>query len=74
MKVGDLLKVGFAEGDYYGILLGFYPYNHEDIGRSCKVGDYKILFCDGEVVMYSQSSLDFDEVTMEVISPGSSIG
>ena len=63
MKVGDLVKVGFAEGDYYGILLGFYPYTHEDMG-----GDYKILFCDGEVVTYSQSNLDFDEVTMEVMS------
>ena len=68
MKVGDLIKVGFAEGDYHGILLGFYPYNPDDLGRACMGGDYKILFCDGEVVMYSQSALDFDEVTMEVIS------
>ena len=68
MQPGDLVRVSFAEGDYYGILLGFYPYNQEDIGRSCEGGDYKILFCDGEVVMYSQSSLDFDEVTMEVMS------
>ena len=68
MKVGDLIKVGFAEGDYYGILVGFYPYDPDDLGRVCTVGDYKILFCDGEVVMYSQSAFDYDEVTMEVVS------
>ena len=63
MKVGDLIKVGFAEGNYHGILLGFYPYKQTD-----KAGDYRILFRDGEVILFSQDTLDWEGVTMELVS------
>ena len=64
MKAGDLVKVEFpGPADYYGIILGFYPYIHAEYG-----GDYKILFCDGEVALFTQDTIDYEKITIEVIS------
>ena len=63
MRVGDLVKVHFAEGAYYGMLLHLDPYPPPSLGH-----DWTILFCDGDIETYSQQALDFDEIRVEVVN------
>ena len=64
MKVGDLVKLGFAEGVYYAIVIGSdHPPSYPD--RL----EWTMLFCDGDVETYTQESFDWGELKMmEVIS------
>ena len=64
MKVGDLVKLGFAEGVYYALVVGSYhPPSYPD--RL----EWTVLFCDDSAVQtYTQESFDMGDLEMEVIS------
>ena len=63
MKVGDLVKLGFAEGTYYGIIVKrYHPPSYPD-----RV-EWTVLFCDGDVMTYTQESFDLGDLDVEVIS------
>jgi len=63
VKVGDLVKLGFAEGVYYALVIDSdHPPSYPD--RL----EWTMLFCDGDVVTYTQESFDWGDLEMEVIS------
>ena len=63
MKVGDLVKLGFAEGIYHGLIVKYYhPPSYPSRG------EWTILFCDGDVETYTQESFDLGDLDVEVIS------
>ena len=66
MKVGDLVKLGFAEGIYYALVIGSYhPPSYPD--RL----EWTVLFCDDSMVQtYTQEAFDWGDLEMEVISEG----
>ncbi len=63
MSVGDLVKVSFAEGTYYAIVTKYYhPPSYPNRG------EWTMLFCDGDVGTYTQESLDYEEIIVEIVS------
>lgn len=66
MKIGDLVKLSFAEGVYHALVIGSYhPPSYPD--RL----EWTVLFCDDSAVQtYAQEAFDYGDVEMEVISEG----
>ncbi len=66
MKVGDLIKLSFAEGIYYALVIGSdHPPSYPD--RL----EWTVLFCDDSMVQtYTQEAFDMGDLEMEVISEG----
>jgi len=65
VKVGDLVKLGFAEGVYYALVTNHYhPPHYPDRG------EWTMLFFDGDVETYTQESFDWGDLEMEIISEG----
>lgn len=66
MKVGDLVKLAFAEGVYYALVIdSYHPPSYPD--RL----EWTVLFCDDSAVQtYTQETFDWGELEMEVISEG----
>lgn len=64
MKVGDLVKLSFAEGVYHALVIGSdHPPSYPD-----RV-EWTVLFCDDSMVQtYTQESFDMGDLEMEVIS------
>ena len=64
MKVGDLIKLAFAEGVYHALVIGSdHPPSYPD--RL----EWTVLFCDDSTVQtYTQESFDMGDVEMEIIS------
>ena len=66
MKVGDLVKLSFAEGVYHALVIGSdHPPSYPD--RL----EWTVLFCDDSMVQtYIQEAFDMGDLEMEVISEG----
>ena len=64
MKVGDLVKLSFAEGVYHALVIGSdHPPSYPD-----RV-EWTVLFCDDSMVQtYTQESFDMGDLDMEVVS------
>ena len=64
MKVGDLVKLSFAEGVYHALVIGSgHPPSYPD--RL----EWTVLFCDDSMVQtYTQEAFDMGDLEMEVIS------
>ena len=63
MKVGDLVKIAFAEGVYHALVTSYYhPPSYPSRG------EWTMLFCDGDVETYTQESFEWGELEVEVVS------
>ena len=63
MKVGDLVRLSFAEGIYHALVAA----HDETLGDH---GSFYFLFCeDGSIEAYTQETFDYGEVEVEVVSP-----
>ena len=64
MKVGDLVKLSFAEGVYHALVIGAdHPPSYPD-----RV-EWTVLFCDDSMVQtYTQDAFEIVDLEMDVIS------